>query len=189
MGGREILWPQKAVASALGTTWATATTPPVHSSQANDACKCNGWKNPNPPTAPRMDLQQPVTNLSEPCRSCGHALGNSCGASRAGKVVLIPQSHCGFSPHSGPRVPPGERLRGRDQQTAGHGGGCGEPLHVSAQGGGHGHQAGVFLPVQGASEAVHVSLPCSRGDLCRVSGQCGGAGAAVPLFVLCWSWH
>jgi len=44
--------------------------------QANDACKCNGWKNPNPPTAPRMDLQQPVTNLSEPCRSCGHALGN-----------------------------------------------------------------------------------------------------------------
>lgn len=45
-----------------------------------------------------MDLQQPVTNLSEPCRSCGHALGNSCGASRAGKVVLIPQSHCGFSP-------------------------------------------------------------------------------------------
>lgn len=53
-------------------------------SQANDACKCNGWKNPNPPTAPRMDLQQPVTNLSEPCRSCGHALGNSCGTSWAG---------------------------------------------------------------------------------------------------------
>ncbi|NXX61477.1 KAT2A acetyltransferase, partial [Scopus umbretta] len=43
---------------------------------ANDACKCNGWKNPNPPTAPRMDLQQPVTNLSEPCRSCGHALAD-----------------------------------------------------------------------------------------------------------------
>ncbi|NWX93705.1 KAT2A acetyltransferase, partial [Nothoprocta pentlandii] len=44
--------------------------------QANDACKCNGWKNPNPPTAPRMDLQQPVANLSEPCRSCGHALAD-----------------------------------------------------------------------------------------------------------------
>ncbi|NWU55542.1 KAT2A acetyltransferase, partial [Dromas ardeola] len=44
--------------------------------QANDACKCNGWKNPNPPTAPRMDLQQPVTNLSEPCRSCSHALAD-----------------------------------------------------------------------------------------------------------------
>ncbi|KGL87509.1 Histone acetyltransferase KAT2A, partial [Charadrius vociferus] len=44
--------------------------------QANDACKCHGWKNPNPPTAPRMDLQQPVTNLSEPCRSCGHALAD-----------------------------------------------------------------------------------------------------------------
>uniref|UniRef100_A0A8C4U5P0 Histone acetyltransferase n=1 Tax=Falco tinnunculus TaxID=100819 RepID=A0A8C4U5P0_FALTI len=44
--------------------------------KANDACKCNGWKNPNPPTAPRMDLQQPVTNLSEPCRSCSHALAD-----------------------------------------------------------------------------------------------------------------
>ncbi|XP_067397438.1 histone acetyltransferase KAT2A isoform X1 [Emydura macquarii macquarii] len=44
--------------------------------KANDACKCNGWKNPNPPTAPRMDLQQPVTNLSELCRSCGHALAD-----------------------------------------------------------------------------------------------------------------
>ncbi|NWW93310.1 KAT2A acetyltransferase, partial [Rhynochetos jubatus] len=44
--------------------------------QANDACKCNGWKNPNPPTAPRMYLQHPVTNLSEPCRSCGHALAD-----------------------------------------------------------------------------------------------------------------
>ncbi|NWW64572.1 KAT2A acetyltransferase, partial [Ifrita kowaldi] len=64
--------------------------------QANDACKCNGWKNPNPPTAPRMDLQQPVTNLSEPCRSCGHALGNSCGTSWAGRAVLIPWSHCSF---------------------------------------------------------------------------------------------
>ncbi|KAF1504599.1 Histone acetyltransferase KAT2A, partial [Megadyptes antipodes antipodes] len=37
--------------------------------QANDACKCNGWKNPNPPTAPRMDLQQDhvshLENVSE----------------------------------------------------------------------------------------------------------------------------
>uniref|UniRef100_A0A8D2L117 Histone acetyltransferase n=1 Tax=Varanus komodoensis TaxID=61221 RepID=A0A8D2L117_VARKO len=44
--------------------------------KANDSCKCNGWKNPNPPTAPRMDLQQTVTNLSEPCRSCGHTLAD-----------------------------------------------------------------------------------------------------------------
>ncbi|KAG8140053.1 hypothetical protein E2320_002798 [Naja naja] len=44
--------------------------------QANDSCKCNGWKNPNPATAPRMDLQQTVTNLSEPCRSCGHTLAD-----------------------------------------------------------------------------------------------------------------
>ncbi|KAE8574703.1 hypothetical protein XENTR_v10003542 [Xenopus tropicalis] len=44
--------------------------------KANDLCKCNGWKNPNPQTAPRMDLQQPAASLTEPCRSCGHALAN-----------------------------------------------------------------------------------------------------------------
>uniref|UniRef100_A0A667YDW7 Histone acetyltransferase n=1 Tax=Myripristis murdjan TaxID=586833 RepID=A0A667YDW7_9TELE len=42
--------------------------------KASDTCKCNGWKNPNPPTATRMDLQQQAASLSEPCRSCGHAL-------------------------------------------------------------------------------------------------------------------
>ncbi|NXL46428.1 KAT2A acetyltransferase, partial [Podilymbus podiceps] len=66
--------------------------------QANDACKCNGWKNPNPPTAPRMDLQQPVTNLSEPCRSCGHALGNPHGdLPGRGSGADPPRSHCGFA--------------------------------------------------------------------------------------------
>ncbi|XP_066554513.1 histone acetyltransferase KAT2A isoform X1 [Amia ocellicauda] len=44
--------------------------------KANDSCKCNGWKNPHPPTAPRMDLQQQAASLSEPCRSCGHALAD-----------------------------------------------------------------------------------------------------------------
>ncbi|OCT61997.1 hypothetical protein XELAEV_18043081mg [Xenopus laevis] len=44
--------------------------------KANDLCKCNGWKNPNPQTAPRMDLQQPAANLTEPCRSCAHALAD-----------------------------------------------------------------------------------------------------------------
>uniref|UniRef100_A0A4W4ESB6 Histone acetyltransferase n=1 Tax=Electrophorus electricus TaxID=8005 RepID=A0A4W4ESB6_ELEEL len=42
--------------------------------KANDACKCNGWKNPHPPTATRMELQQQTASLSEACRSCGHAL-------------------------------------------------------------------------------------------------------------------
>ncbi|XP_026529343.1 histone acetyltransferase KAT2B isoform X3 [Notechis scutatus] len=43
--------------------------------KAEDSCKCNGWKNPNPPpTPPRVDLQQSVVSLSEPCRSCNHAL-------------------------------------------------------------------------------------------------------------------
>ncbi|KGL73355.1 Histone acetyltransferase KAT2B, partial [Tinamus guttatus] len=43
--------------------------------QAEESCKCNGWKNPNPPpTPPRADLQQTVVSLTEPCRSCSHAL-------------------------------------------------------------------------------------------------------------------
>uniref|UniRef100_A0A9J7ZKJ1 K(lysine) acetyltransferase 2A n=1 Tax=Cyprinus carpio carpio TaxID=630221 RepID=A0A9J7ZKJ1_CYPCA len=44
------------------------------SCKANDACKCNGWKNPNPPTAARMELQQQAASLTEACRSCGHSL-------------------------------------------------------------------------------------------------------------------
>uniref|UniRef100_A0A8C4HX56 histone acetyltransferase n=1 Tax=Dicentrarchus labrax TaxID=13489 RepID=A0A8C4HX56_DICLA len=44
--------------------------------KAVDTCKCNGWKNPNPPSATRMDLQQQAASLSEPCRSCGHALAD-----------------------------------------------------------------------------------------------------------------
>lgn len=38
-------------------------------------CKCNGWKNPNPPpTPPRVDVSQPLANLTDPCRSCNHTL-------------------------------------------------------------------------------------------------------------------
>uniref|UniRef100_A0A671QW45 histone acetyltransferase n=1 Tax=Sinocyclocheilus anshuiensis TaxID=1608454 RepID=A0A671QW45_9TELE len=44
------------------------------SCKANDACKCNGWKNPNPPAAAGMELQQQAASLTEACRSCGHSL-------------------------------------------------------------------------------------------------------------------
>ncbi|XP_069504973.1 histone acetyltransferase KAT2B isoform X2 [Ambystoma mexicanum] len=45
--------------------------------KAEESCKCNGWKNPNPPsTPPRVDLQQIVISLTEPCRSCSHALAS-----------------------------------------------------------------------------------------------------------------
>ncbi|KAM4706020.1 histone acetyltransferase KAT2B [Rhinophrynus dorsalis] len=45
--------------------------------KAEETCKCNGWKNPNPPpTPPRMDLQQTVVGLMEPCRSCCHTLAS-----------------------------------------------------------------------------------------------------------------
>lgn len=44
---------------------------------AEDGCKCNGWKNPNPPpTPPRLDGPQPLVSLNDPCRSCGHILGS-----------------------------------------------------------------------------------------------------------------
>ncbi|TRY59824.1 hypothetical protein DNTS_035249 [Danionella cerebrum] len=44
------------------------------SCKANDTCKCNGWKNPNPPTAARMELHHQAASLTESCRSCGHSL-------------------------------------------------------------------------------------------------------------------
>ncbi|CAN2389754.1 histone H3-K9 acetylation [Pristimantis euphronides] len=45
--------------------------------KADETCKCNGWKNPNPPpTPPRMDFQQTVVSLTEPCRSCSHTLAS-----------------------------------------------------------------------------------------------------------------
>jgi hypothetical protein len=58
--------------------------------QANETCKCNGWKNPKPPTAPRMDLQQPAANLSELCRSCEHPLGKAGSALGAGVEGGLP---------------------------------------------------------------------------------------------------
>ncbi|XP_064613968.1 histone acetyltransferase KAT2A-like [Liolophura sinensis] len=48
----------------------------VYSSCKSDGCKCNGWKNPNPPpNPPQVDLSQPLASLTDPCRSCGHTLG------------------------------------------------------------------------------------------------------------------
>uniref|UniRef100_UPI00398E5217 histone acetyltransferase KAT2B isoform X3 n=1 Tax=Pristiophorus japonicus TaxID=55135 RepID=UPI00398E5217 len=45
--------------------------------KAEESCKCNGWKNPNPPpTPPRVNLQQTAVNLTEQCRSCGHTLAD-----------------------------------------------------------------------------------------------------------------
>ncbi|KAH3876567.1 histone acetyltransferase KAT2B-like [Dreissena polymorpha] len=47
----------------------------VYSSCKVESCKCNGWKNPNPPpTPPRVDVSQPLANLTDPCRSCSHTL-------------------------------------------------------------------------------------------------------------------
>lgn len=53
------------------------------STQAEGACKCNGWKSQNPPPTPPPPTppraEQPIAvNLMEPCRSCSHALGNDC---------------------------------------------------------------------------------------------------------------
>merc|ERR1711971_779002 len=48
----------------------------VYSNCKEDAsCKCNGWKNPNPPenlTGPNV----PIAAQPEPCEGCGHALSS-----------------------------------------------------------------------------------------------------------------
>ncbi|XP_024155300.1 histone acetyltransferase KAT2B [Oryzias melastigma] len=47
------------------------------SCKAEGPCKCNGWKNQNPPpTPPQADQQTNTVNLQEPCRSCSHTLGD-----------------------------------------------------------------------------------------------------------------
>ncbi|XP_036411161.1 histone acetyltransferase KAT2B [Megalops cyprinoides] len=50
----------------------------VYSScKAEGSCKCNGWKSQNPPpTPPRTDQQNTAVSLTEPCRSCSHALAD-----------------------------------------------------------------------------------------------------------------
>ncbi len=38
-------------------------------------CKCNGWKNPNPPpNPPRPDAPQPLASRDDLCKSCEHPL-------------------------------------------------------------------------------------------------------------------
>jgi len=45
----------------------------------DESCKCNGWKNPNPPPNAasqqnRIDASQPLASLADPCRQCNHSL-------------------------------------------------------------------------------------------------------------------
>lgn len=48
-----------------------------YSACQSEECKCNGWKNSQPPVkSPKNDLQQPQTNFTDPCRSCKHTLEN-----------------------------------------------------------------------------------------------------------------
>lgn len=47
----------------------------IYSACQAEACKCNGWKAPNPlPRSPRADASQPLANFTDPCRSCSHDL-------------------------------------------------------------------------------------------------------------------
>ncbi|XP_033111742.1 histone acetyltransferase KAT2A-like [Anneissia japonica] len=53
----------------------------VYSScKAEEPCKCNGWKNPNPLPASsqpsRLDSATALANLDDPCRSCSHPLAS-----------------------------------------------------------------------------------------------------------------
>jgi hypothetical protein len=53
-------WPREKKVEKLG----------VYSScKADESCKCNGWKNPNPTgNPPRPDASQPVASLEDLCR-------------------------------------------------------------------------------------------------------------------------
>ena len=45
------------------------------SCKADENCKCNGWKNPNPPpNPPKPDAPGQVSSLNDPCRGCEHML-------------------------------------------------------------------------------------------------------------------
>lgn len=45
------------------------------SCKADENCKCNGWKNPNPPpNPPKPDVPGQVSSLDDPCRGCEHKL-------------------------------------------------------------------------------------------------------------------
>ena len=45
------------------------------SCKADENCKCNGWKNPNPPpNPPKPDAPSQVSSLNDPCRGCEHKL-------------------------------------------------------------------------------------------------------------------
>uniref|UniRef100_UPI00358F1C47 histone acetyltransferase KAT2B isoform X2 n=1 Tax=Myxine glutinosa TaxID=7769 RepID=UPI00358F1C47 len=43
----------------------------------DDSCTCNGWKNPNQVSnLSAVDVQQSVSSLTDPCRSCNHFLAD-----------------------------------------------------------------------------------------------------------------
>ena len=45
--------------------------------KADEECKCNGWKNPNPPpNPPKPDAPTLVSSLEDLCRGCNHKLGD-----------------------------------------------------------------------------------------------------------------
>jgi len=47
------------------------------SCKEDETCKCNGWKNPNPPpNPPRPDAAAPTSSPSDPCRTCTHPLSS-----------------------------------------------------------------------------------------------------------------
>lgn len=47
------------------------------SCKADESCKCNGWKNPNPPpNPPRPDAPTPTSTPTDPCRTCSHPLSS-----------------------------------------------------------------------------------------------------------------
>ena len=64
------------------------------SCKADASCKCNGWKNPNPPAnPPRPDAPTPTSTPSDPCRTCGHALSSHVSHLQVHWATVTPVSY------------------------------------------------------------------------------------------------
>ena len=76
------MWPKDkkieklAIYSACRHSSSGQPPPPPQNPDLNE-CKCNGWKNPNPPpNPPRPDSATPQASPEDPCRTCDHPLSD-----------------------------------------------------------------------------------------------------------------
>ena len=95
------MWPKDkkieklAIYSACRHSSSGQPPPPPSNPELND-CKCNGWKNPNPPpNPPRPDSATPQASPEDPCRTCDHPL-----ADHVSQLHPLPDSELDRSVHA-----------------------------------------------------------------------------------------